>query len=121
MRFVMTTHLNVLILVRRAVIATFKNFGVGQRVLPPLLHDFLAFLLVNVGAVEVVGFLRERNIPLNEVYDCKFFIPKSLPHGYGQLRRGWFRNCRYPSGYAGLLDSRLKPERLGVFTFLFKI
>ncbi len=65
----MDTHLNVLVLVRRTVIATFKNFGVGQRILPPLFHNFLAFLLVNVRAVEVIGFLRERKIPLNEVYD----------------------------------------------------
>ncbi len=70
----MTTHLDVLILVRRTVIATFKNFGVGQRILPPLFHDFLAFLLVNVRAVEVVGFLRVRKIILNKVNACKFFI-----------------------------------------------
>ncbi len=117
MRFVMDTHLNVLVFIWRAVIATFKNFGVGQRILPPLFHNFFAFLLVNVRAVEVVGFLRVRKIILNKVNACKLFILKSIPHGYEQLRREWFRNCRYPSGYAVLLGSRLKPERLGVCFF----
>ncbi len=76
MRFVMDTHLNVLVFIWRAVIATFKNFGMGQRILPPLFHDFLTLLLVNVRAVVVVGFLRERKIALNKVNVCKLFEPQ---------------------------------------------